>query len=313
MRIYVGLAVASLAWAQQVQVRSVEPFSAPGVSQPDRKIAPDDRLSIVVRDEPGLSRPDVRVGADGTVRMPQLPDPVAVAGKLPRELDVELEHLLVDKQFLVHPVVTSTILEYAAKSITVVGAVQKPGQLVIYSPLTLFDALARAGWTTDLAAGELTFKSADAAPARTISIDMIGRSADPALNPLLTGGEVVNVPDAPKVWVTGMVNHSGSIPVRRPGDASVLKLVADAQGLQQYYNKIAYIYRLDPAAAGGFHEIKVPLRDIMQHKAADQNLQAEDILLIPDDNGAKRRALLSMIQTLGTAATSTAVVTGMRP
>ncbi len=153
-------------------------------------------------------------------------------------------------------------------------------------------------------------KSASDAP-RTINLDDLQKSTDSSLNVTLTGGEVVNVPDAPKVWVTGNVSHPQFVPVRRPGDATVLKVLASVQGLTQYYAKMAYIYRAD-IPNGPRHEIPVPLKDIMHRKAQDMPMMTDDILLIPDDNGYLRRQWLSELQTLsGGAASATMVYTGI--
>jgi len=50
----------------------------------------------------------------------------------------------------------------------------------------------------------------------------------------------------------------------------------------------------------------------MHRKAQDVQLFADDILLIPDDNGNTRRSILQSLQALGGAGASAAIVTGMR-
>ncbi len=82
--------------------------------------------------------------------------------------------------------------------------------------------------------------------------------------------------------------------IERPEDATVLKVLASVEGLTQYYAKTAYIYRA--AGNGPRHEIPVPLNDIMHREAQDVPLQADDILLIPDESGALRRQLLQQLQ-----------------
>ena len=134
---------------------------------------------------------------------------------------------------------------------------------------------------------------------------------DPSLNIMLTGGEVVNVPDAQKVWVTGNVTRPSPVPFRTLSDATVLKVIASAGGLTPYYNKMAYIYRLD--TTGTRREIPVQLKNLMHRKVPDVQLFSDDILLVPDDNGNNRRALLLTLQSLAGAGASAAVVTGMRP
>jgi polysaccharide export outer membrane protein len=283
--------------------------SAPNSTLPDRKVVADDLLSIVVYDEPQVSRPAVRVAEDGTVIIPVLPNPLTVAGLMPREIESLVTKSLIDAEILVHPTVTVGILEYAHEQISIEGQVRIPGQFNITEPITLFEALAKAGGVTpDAGSIVLVSKSATEAPQK-IDLEELQKNPQPSTNIMLTGGELISVPDAPRLYVTGNVAKPGPIPVKTPDDASVLKVVAAAGGLTQYYNKTAYIYRAD--ANGKRQEIPVPLRDIYQRKAQDVPLQADDILLIPDDNGYRRRQILSLLQSLGGAATSASIVFGL--
>ena len=277
-------------------------------SLPDHKIVPNDLLSITVTDEPGLSKV-VRVGEDGTVSMPKLA-PVKVEGLLPREVEAEISRQLVAEQLLIHPAVGVAIQDYAQRMISVVGDVKVPGQYPISTLITLMEALAKAGWTTQEAGSELIFsKSATDAP-RRINIVQLQTTADPSINVTLTGGEVINVPDALKIWVTGNVTKPQAVPIRNPGDATVLKAVASAEGLTQYYGRIAYIYR--PDENGVRREIPVPLFEIVHHKKQDVPLLADDILLIPDDNGTKRRILLDMLKGMTGAGATSAIIYGLK-
>ncbi len=195
--------------------------------------------------------------------------------------------------------------------ISVVGDVKIPGQFNITAPITLMEAMAKAGWTTQDAGSDILFAKSSTETARKISIEQLQTTTDPNVNLTLTGGEVVNVPDAPKVWVTGNVAKPQSVPVRRPGDATVLKMVASAQGLTQYYAKIAYIYRVDTNDGGKRKEIQVPLKDIMHRKAQDVPLVADDILLIPDDNGYLRRQIVTELENLSSGVASAAIIYGI--
>jgi len=277
---------------------------------PDRKVAPNDLLSITVFDEPEVSRPAVRVGSDGTVIIPVLSKPLSVAGLLPREIEGLVSRSLVDAQILVHPTVSVAILEYAYEQISIQGQVRIPGQFNITEPITLFEALAKAGGVTpDAGSVVLVSKSATDVP-RRIDLTQLQKNPEPSTNITLTGGELISVPDAPKLYVTGNVAKPGPIPVKTPDDATVLKVVADAGGLTQYYNKTAYIYRAD--ASGKRQEIVVPLQKLMHREAQDVTLMADDILLIPDDNGYKRRQILQTLQSIGGTATSATVYYGLQ-
>jgi polysaccharide export outer membrane protein len=277
---------------------------------PDRKVAPDDLLSITVFDEPEVSRPAVRVGSDGTVIIPVLPKPLSVTGLLPREIEALVSKSLMDAEILVHPTVLVAILEYAYEQISIQGQVRIPGQFNITEPISLFEALAKAGGVTpDAGSIVLVSKTATDVPQK-IDLNDLQKNPQPSTNITLTGGELISVPDAPKLFVTGNVAKPGPIPVKTADDATVLKVVADAGGLTQYYNKTAYIYRAD--ATGKRQEIAVPLQKLMHREAQDVTLMADDILLIPDDSGYKRRQILQTLESLAGTATSATVYYGLQ-
>ncbi len=299
-------------WPMMAQVRPVidTSMTAPSSSttMPERPIVPNDLLSIMVFDEPGLSKIG-RVSTDGTIQMPVLKDPIKVTGLLPRDVEAKVAQELLDQQILVHPITSVSIVEYASKFVSVVGDVKIPGQFTVTAPISLYDALAKGGWTTPDAGADVLLTKSPTDPPIRINLLQLQLGKDPSLNPMLTGGEVVNVPDAPKVWVTGNVTKPQAVPIRTPSDASVLKVVASAEGLTQYYNKLAYIYRAN--TSGNRTEIVVPLWAIMHRKAEDIALASDDILLIPDDNGTKRREFLQILQGMAGAGASAGVLVGI--
>jgi polysaccharide biosynthesis/export protein len=294
------------------QVRPVvdTAMTAPGANttMPDHQIVPNDLLSIMVFNEPGLSKTQ-RVSIDGTIQMPGLKDPMKVAGLLPRDVEAKVSDELLNQQILVHPVTSVSIIEYAPKMVSVVGDVKNPGQFTVPGPISLYEALAKAGWTTQEGGGDVLLTKSPSEPPVRINLMQLQLGKDSSLNPMLTGGEVVNVPDAPKVWVTGNITKPQAVPIRTPSDASVLKVVATAEGLTQYYNKTAYVYRAN--ATGNRTEITVPLWAIMHRKASDVALMSDDILLIPDDNGTKRREFLQILQGMAGAGASAGVLVGI--
>ena len=307
----VGMLPRTLSLMAQVRPVIDTPMTAPAANTtlPDHPIVPNDLLSIMVFDEPGLSK-TARVSADGTIQMPVLKDPIKVTGMLPRDVEAKVTQELLDQQILVHPVTAVSIVEYASKMVSVVGDVKIPGQFTVTAPISLYEALAKGGWTTPDAGADVLLTKNPTDPPVRINLMQLQLGKDPSINPMLTGGEVVNVPDAPKVWVTGNVTKPQAVPIRTPSDASVLKVVASAEGLTQYYNKTAYVYRAN--ASGNRDEIVVPLWAIMHRKAQDIPLAADDILLIPDDNGTKRRDLLQILQTMAGAGASAGVLVGIQ-
>ena len=293
------VASAMLGWQAAPPAEAPEPDAvaplAPGVSLPDHKVLPNDLLSITVFDEPELSR-STRVDADGRIEMPQLPDKLQAAGLMPRDIEKEISTALVNGQILLHPVVTVAILEYAERSISVVGDVKMPGRFQIAAPLTLIEALAKAGWVTEDAGPDVLLTTPDSPTPRKINLRDLQMSTDRSLNAMLNGGEIVSVPDAmkelaarfpegPKVWITGNVSHPLVYSITNPADATVLHVIGSSGGVTQYYAKTAWIYRLD--GEGSRRPIPIPLSDIMHRKASDVTLQADDVLFAPDSDTKK--------------------------
>jgi hypothetical protein len=85
-------------------------------------------------------------------------------------------------------------------------------------------------------------------------------------------------------------------------------MLALSQGLMPYAANEAYIYRQD--GNGNKNEITIPLSKIMERKAADSPLLANDILYVPD-NKARRMTLgaIEKILLLGTGAAAAAIYT----
>jgi polysaccharide export outer membrane protein len=268
---------------------------APPFSLPDHKILPNDLLSSSVYDEPELSR-NLRVDPDGKITVPQLTDKLQAAGLMPREIEKEISSALIDGQILLHPIVAVSIAEYAERSISVVGDVRNPGQFKMTSPISLLEALAKAGWVTNDAGPEILLTTPDTPEPRKINLRDLQMSTDRTLNVLLKGGEIVSVPDAqkelaarfpegPKIWITGNVAHPMVYSITNPADATVLKVIAGAGGVTQNSAKTAWIYRIE--GTGNRRSVSIPLADIMHRKAKDVTLQADDVLLVPDSDTKK--------------------------
>src|SRR4051812_31171228 len=146
-------------------------------ARPDRKISSNDLLSVLVLNEPSASKGALRVGSDGTVAMPLLKNRLHVEGLLPREAEAVVARGFIDEMILVHPSVSVTVLEYAVRQVSVVGDVTTPGQFDIVEPISLVDALAKAGGTTPDAGAELVVIKPSVTP-RKINIFQLQAGVD---------------------------------------------------------------------------------------------------------------------------------------
>jgi len=104
-------------------------------------------LDSSIRFRRKLSR-TVRVGADGTFRVPMLTQRIKAEGLMPVELEEAVAKALEEESLIVAPFVTITVAEYGNRPISVAGAVRTPLTFQASGPLTLLEALTRAGGLT---------------------------------------------------------------------------------------------------------------------------------------------------------------------
>jgi len=301
-----GLTQAQLRPAGQIE---------PSTNLPAQRIGPRDLIAIQVYDSPELTR-TIRIGSDGKVRIPMLKQQITAEGLMPNDLEDAVAKALVDENLIVDPFVTVTVVEYSSRAISVAGAVRSPITFQASAPVTLLEAVTRAGGLTEDAGSDILITKnqtgANGLPTallQRVPVKALIDSADPDANLKLAGGEEVRVPEAGRVFVVGNVKKPGAFVVRDGSETSVLKLLALAEGLEPNASRQAYIYRTE--GSGSKNEIPIELSKIMNRKAADAALLPNDVLYIPD-NRARRigMAALEKILAFGSTAGATALIYG---
>src|ERR1700689_468244 len=233
----------------------------------DSPIGSGDLLHIDVFDVPELSR-DVRGGDGGDISYPLVPGKIQGSGLTPFELEGKIEQLLIENGLVTHPQVSVFVKEQNSQPVSVVGAVVKPMVYQVIRPTTLLEILAGAGGITDDAGSFVIVTRSPSTAAAHSSAAVIGASAngngsasagtpsanDPlgetpqiitirlqdllesgnsAFNIMIYGGDVVSVPRAGIVYVTGAgVAQPGGYVLQSHGEqVTVLKALALAHGL----------------------------------------------------------------------------------
>jgi polysaccharide export outer membrane protein len=283
-----------------------------GGNLPAQPIGANDLIAVSVYDAPELTR-TVRVSTDGFVRLPMLKQRVKAQGVMPNELELTIAKALQDEQIIVDPFVTVNVAEYNSHPISVAGAVRQPLTFQATGPVTLLEAITRAGGLSPEAGAEILVTRTQPGPdgastslVQRILVKGLIDAADPALNIVLSGGEEIRVPESGKVYVIGNVKMPGAYPVGDGTESTVLKVLALSQGLMPYASKEAYIYRRE--GKGSKNEIPVPLSKIMERKAPDTPLLANDILYVPDNKGRRMTmGALEKMFVIGAAATVAAI------
>jgi polysaccharide export outer membrane protein len=291
--------------------------TADSASLPVQKIGPDDLLGLTVYDSPELTR-NIRVSRDGSIRLPMLRQRIQVAGLWPAEVETAIAEALKKEEVMVDPVVSVSVSEYRSRPIKVVGAVKRPITFQASGEVTLLDAISRAEGLSDDAGPELLISKSqpgsDGKPmtlVQRVPVKALIDAADPESNLRLEGGEEIRVPDAGKVYVVGNVKKPGAFAIKDSSETSIMRLLALSEGLLPYSAKQAFIYRKE--ASGGKNEIPIDLEKIIQRKAPDVTLIANDVLYVPDRAG--RKSVMSALEKslpLGAAVSSALIWVGAR-
>jgi polysaccharide export outer membrane protein len=259
---------------------------------PIQRIGNDDLLGISVYDAPELTR-TARVDSNGEIRLPMLQKPVKAAGLYPADLEKSITAALIEDHVLVEPVVSVSIAEFRSRPISVTGAVKSPVTFQASGSVTLLEAIAQAGGLAENAGPEILVSEKSGSGdgdqpnlVKRIPVRGLIDAVDPSMNLQLHGGEEVRVPEAGKFYVLGNVHRPGAFTITDGSQSSVLKALALSEGLDHFSGNTAYIYRSD-SAQGGKREIPIELKRLMNRKAPDVPLMANDILYVPEATGRK--------------------------
>jgi polysaccharide export outer membrane protein len=304
--------LAAVLSAASAQTRPTAAPETPGANLPAQPIGANDLVAVSVYDAPELTR-TVRVSTDGFIRLPMLKQRVKTQGLMPSELELAIAKALQDEQIIVDPFVTVNVAEYNSHPISVAGAVKLPLTFQATGPVTLLEAITRAGGLAPEAGPEILvtrtqpgLDGTSSALVQRILVKGLINAADPALNIVLNGGEEIRVPESGKVYVIGNVKMPGAYPVGDGTESTVLQMLALSQGLMPFAAKEAYIYRRE--GNGSKNEIPIPLTKIMERKAPDTPLLANDILYVPDNKGRRMTiGALEKVLLLGAGAGSAAI------
>ena len=158
-------------------------------------IRPQDSLRIDVLGFPELSR-ELQVSATGTFAFPLI-GMVEAEGREPQAIAQDIAARL-RGPYVVDPVVTVDVLEQPGRVFTMGGEVNKPGRYPVFGTMSLLEAVATGGGTTDTAKiGEVViFRTVG--DQRYIGIYDLGaiqrgNYADPTIYP----GDIVQVGESP--------------------------------------------------------------------------------------------------------------------
>ena len=240
-----------------------------------------DVVRIAVYDQEQLSGL-YTVEADGSFAFPPL-GRIVVGGMTLRSLEELLTTRLADGH-LRDPRVRAAMETLRSRRVSIIGEVANPGVFPLFGEMTLVEALATAGSTTERASHEvILMRPASGAAADGPGLRTEPEAADTIRMDLrdlqrgiarhggvpLRNGDTVIVPRAPTIFVRGEVRNPGEYPLRR-NDLTVSQLLARAGGGTPLgaLNRIRALRIVD----GEPREVRLELSDVVR---------PEDTIVVP--------------------------------
>ena len=266
------------------------------------KIQPGFLLDTQVFDEPDLSG-QYRVGADGNITLP-FAGAVHVAGDTLSEAQQKIQDTFKSTQILKYPQVTLDIAQYASTMVSVVGQVNAPGRLQMLAPHSLLDVLSFAGGETQLAGDIVELRHEEDGKSAT-STYHYGRDSngDTIAGVMVHDGDTVIVPRAGIVYVLGQVTRPGGYLMQEDGKLNTAQAISLALGTTLIAStKHVMIIRHKPD--GTYVQFEVSYNKILKGQATPPQLEAQDIVYVPN---SRIKTAFTDVQSILTAATTATV------
>ena len=238
-----------------------------------------DLLEISVYNVPELSTKG-KISNAGEIYLPLLKY-VHLAGLTIPEAEKNIEDRLVSGGFVKEPHVTVSV-DQLSRTASLLGQVSRPGIYPLNEGQRLFDLIAVAGGLTDSAGREITVTHRDQPDSRETVVISRNLSDRPESNVPVFEGDTIVVGKADVVYVVGEVGRPSGL-LMESGRLTVLQAIALAGGTTRTAKLgAARIIRKGP---NGMTESPVQLKKILEAKAPDLTMQADDILFVPTSAG----------------------------
>jgi len=274
----VSPAATSAAGAQGTAKPSADDSKDTG-NLPSVKLGPGDLVEVNVYNVPELTT-KARVSNSGDLYLPLI-DYVHVDGLTQEEAQTVIEKRLEEGGFVRSPHVTIFVDDAASQGVTVLGEVAKPGIYPDTADHKLYAIISQAGGFTQSAARKVAILRKD--KPEPIQITLPRDLADDASGNIdVLPGDTVTVPRAPIIYVVGDVGHPSGFLVDN-GTLTVLQALALAGGTNHTAKLGAS--RIIRKGPNGMVEEKLPIKKMLEAKAPDVQLHADDILFIPVSGG----------------------------
>jgi polysaccharide export outer membrane protein len=280
---------------QQPPVTPIQqPEMVPQQARPNYVLGPNDQIMIRAFQVDEINEKPFKIEGDGMITLP-LVGTFKAGGLTVGELEGELVERL--KKYIKSPQAAVILIQFRSSPVFFVGAFVRPGAYPMEGRRTLVEMLTQVGGVQSAAtrrikltrkseSGPIPLPNAVDDPGNKVSTVEISMSSlqnniNPAEDIELKPYDVVSAEIAEKVYLQGAFPKTGAYPLDERDSISVMQLISLAGGLLSDAEKDkAVILRpvLDTARRAQIH---LDLTAIMEAKANDYPLMANDILYVP--------------------------------
>ena len=286
--------------------------------QPSYRLGPEDMISIQVLDVAEIPDRPVKIDKNGYIDMPLL-GRLEAGGQTTLQLESAIALRL--RKFVRQPRVSVHVIEYHSQPVSVLGEVGTPGVYQLSGPKHLLEMISMAGGlrqdagttvqiTREASVGLLDVPGSkpDATGrynSAEIDLTSLLSGRTPVYNILMQPNDVVSVPKADLVYVIGDVKKAGGFTLRAKEQMTVLQALSLAEGMERTAAGGKAKLLRKSASGGERTEIRVDLTKVLANKAPDVPMQADDILVVP--NNAARSLALRTAETAVNIGTGVAI------
>jgi len=254
-----------------------KPAMPPTARDSSVRLGVGDLVEFSVYNVPELNT-RTRVSSSGDLYLPLI-DYVHVDGLTIEDAERAIEKRLDQGGYIRNPHVQLFVAEYSSDTASILGEVAKPGVYPVLGEQTLFGVISAAGGITDRAGRSVTITHR-AHTGQPVVVPLSHNLEDhPESNIPIYPGDTIMVRRADVIYVVGEVGHPSGFLMDNNGRLSVLQAIALAGGTTTTAKLNGA--RIIRKGTAGVTEIPVPLKKLLQAKAADVQLAAEDILFVP--------------------------------
>jgi polysaccharide biosynthesis/export protein len=267
-------------------ILSLGAFLAPAEAQdrepPGYKVGPRDLLEIKVFEDETLNGPR-RVEEDGTIDFPPL-GKVPVTGNTASEVAQFLKARL-ESKYMQRASVAVRISEFRSRPISVIGAVNQPGNLAFSCRWTVLEAITAAGGLAENHGNVVyVLRRSDNGLSDQVAIDLndLLVRGNPKVNIPIFSNDLINVPATIEVIVycLGEVGRPGALSFKSNERITLLAAIAHAGGLTDRASMKILVKRANQTS--GPRELTVDYKKILAGKEADVELRQGDVIVVKE-------------------------------